>query len=112
MKRIFSEYNTRIIINNAFATTKSGSIIVYWPHNEDSFIAVDLSEAVDANSKNIVGTYDSWAVTSDILSDCQEFMDDLLSAPVWPEETRIDVIGRNGNNGEHYSLKKNGGKNV
>ena len=102
MKRTFSVYKTRIVINNAFATAKTGAIIVYWPHNQESFIAIDLSEAADANSKNTVGTYDSWAVTSDILSDCQEFLDDLSNEPVWPDESRINAIGQNGNTGEHY----------
>tara|TARA_B100000795_G_scaffold107718_1_gene79532 strand:+ start:593 stop:910 length:318 start_codon:yes stop_codon:yes gene_type:complete len=103
MKRSFSEYNTRIMINAAFATLEGEGIIVYWPETESSFIATDISNAPDATANNTVGTYDKWAVTSDILSDCQEFMDDLLNAPVWPDsESRIDIIGSNGPTGDHY----------
>ena len=37
------------------------------------------------------------------LSVCGEFTYDDAEV-VWPEETRIDRIGQNGNDGEHYKL--------
>ena len=104
MKRTLSEYNTRIVINAAFATLSGEGIIVYWPDTEESFIATDIANANDATADNTVGTYDKWAVTSDILIDCHEFMDDLSNEPIWPEEnqSRDRIIAQNGNTGEHY----------
>lgn len=31
------------------------------------------------------------------------------SAPAWPPEDRIDAIGHNGNNGEHYIIEREPG---
>ena len=46
--------------------------------------------------------------------DMAEYLQTLLDAedhPAWPEEARIDNIGQNGNDGDHYELGTKSGRN-
>jgi|TARA_R110000782_G_scaffold4531_6_gene16067 hypothetical protein len=100
----YSKYKTRVAINHAFATAGSENIVVFWPKSEASFIAIKQSLAVGANSENTVGIFDSFTQTTEVLDCCDAHMLKLKNRPMtWPKnESRIDIIGSNGNSGEHY----------
>ena len=48
----------------------------------------------------------------DVFEAIVETPEESRAALAWPDESRIDVIGQNGNDGEHYSSRCDDSENV
>tara|TARA_R110002096_G_scaffold320069_1_gene514171 strand:- start:45 stop:335 length:291 start_codon:yes stop_codon:yes gene_type:complete len=95
MNKSYSKYNLSIKINAALI---DGTIIVFWTGRT---FDVCLESLWAGNMENVVGVYDIFCPTSEIISDADFYMA-RINSKEWPDESRIDAIGQNGNTGEHY----------
>ena len=100
MDKSYSKHNLTIAINSILTHSE---VMVYWDGEGFQAVADDGTYPLNSihSTRNLLGKYNSWSTTKDILDDADFFMKQ-LNEVVWPEEARIDAIGQNGNTGEHY----------
>ena len=98
MDKSYSKHNLSIKINAALI---NGSIVVFWTGRT---FDVHLESAWTGNMENVVGVYDIFCTTTDIVADTDFYLKE-LNLREWTDDVdqeRLDVIAQNGNTGEHY----------